>query len=119
MNATTRNVLIVVALAAAVYAIPGGGTTAGFIRSLLSILITASFAFFGWRLYRENRIALFSLGDRYRGLLYGAIGTAVIMMAARPRLWATTAGELLWFAAIAAASYALVVVYRHYRSFAY
>ena len=119
MSATTRNVLIVVALAGAVYAVPGGGQSAEFIRSLLSILIIASIAFFGWRLYREHRVAIFSLGDRHRGLLYGAIGTAVLTMAARERLWTTTAGKLLWFAAIAAASYALVVVYRHYRSFAY
>ena len=119
MSAITRNVLIVVVLAGAVYAVPGGGKSAEFIRSLLSILITASFAFIGWKLYRENRIAIFSLGDRDRGLLYGAIGTAVLMMAARERLWVTTAGKLLWVAAVAAASYALVVVYRHYRSFAY
>jgi len=119
MSATTRNVLIVVVLAGAVYAVPGGGRSAEFIGSLLTILITASFAYIGWRLYREHRVAIFSLGDRYRGLLFGAIGTAVLMMASRERLWETTAGKLLWFAAIAAASYALVVVYRHYRSFAY
>ncbi len=119
MSATARNVLIVLALAAAVYAIPGGRSSADFIASILSILITASIAFFGWRLYREHRVTLFSLGDRYRGLLYGAVGAAVLMMAARGRLFDTTAGTLLWFAVIGAASYALVVVYRFYRSYEY
>ena len=29
--------------------------------------------YLGLRLYRENRVALYGLGDRYRGLLYGAL----------------------------------------------
>lgn len=119
MSATARNVLIVLALAGAVYALPGGGRSALFVQAVLSILITASIAFIGWRLYRENRIAIFSLGDRYRGLLYGALGAAIFMMAARGRLWETTPGTLLWFAVIVAASYALVLVYRQHRSDAY
>ena len=116
MSSTTRNVLVVVALAAAVYAIPGGASSAKLIASLLSILITASIAFFGWRLYRENRVAIFSLGDRHRGLLYGAIAAAVLAMATRARLFESAAGALLWFVVIGAASYALVVVFRFYRT---
>ncbi len=119
MSATARNVLIVLVLAGAVYGIPGGGRTALFVQAVLSILITVSIAFIGWRLYREHRIAIFSLGDRYRGMLYGAVGAAVLMMAIRERLWDTTAGTLLWFAVIVAASYSLVVVYRQHRNDAY
>ena len=119
MSATARNVLIVLVLAGAVYGIPGGGRTASFVQAVLSILITVSIAFIGWRLYREHRIAIFSLGDRYRGMLYGALGAAVLMMAIRERLWDTTAGTLLWFAVIVAASYSLVVVYRQHRNDAY
>ena len=119
MSTTTRNVLIVLGLALAVYVIPGGDSTAEFIAALLSILITASIAFFGWRLYREHRVAIFSLGDKHRGLLYGALGAIVLMMAARQRLWDAPAGLLLWFAVFGAAVYALVVVYRYSRSDAY
>ena len=119
MSTNARNVLIVLGLALAVYALPGGGNGADFISALLSILITASFAFIAWRLYREHRMTLFGLGDRYRGLLYGAIGAAVLMMAARDRLWDSAAGTLLWFAVIAAASYAVVVVFRYSRNDAY
>ena len=119
MSTTTRNVLIVLALALAVYAIPGGGVSADFVASLLSILITAAFAFIGWKLYREHRVALFSLGDRYRGLLYGAVGAALLMMAARTELWRTAGGTLVWFAVIVGASYALVLVYRQSRNDAY
>ena len=118
MSATVRNVLIVLALALAVYAIPGGGDAAAFIRALLSILITASIVFIGWRVYRENRVAIFSLGS-YRGVLYAALGALVLMMAASARLFATAPGTLLWFAVVVAAAYALFAVYREHRSNAY
>ncbi len=117
MSQTTRNVLIVLALAAAVYAVPGGGESADFVAALLSILITASFAFFGYRLYRQNRMELHGLGDKHRVMLYGAVGAAVWAMAARVRLFETGLGTLLWFAIIGGASYALYVVYRHYKSY--
>ncbi len=119
MSTTARNVLIVLALAAAVYALPGGGRSASFVEALLGILITASFAFLGWRLYRENRVAFFSLGDRHRGLLYGALGALVFALAARLRLFETSGGKLLWVAIMGGAIYALVVVFRHYRSYQY
>jgi len=119
MSTNVRNVLIVLVLAVAVYAVPGGSNTAAFLRAVLSVLITASIAFFGWRLYREHRVAIFSLGDRHRGLLYGALGALVLMTAASGRLFATAAGTLLWFAVVVAAAYALYVVYREYRSNAY
>lgn len=119
MSTTARNALIVVALAAAVYAIPGGDSSADFIASLLSILITASIAFIAWRLYREHRITIFSLGERYRALLYGALGAAVLAMAVRGRLFDSAAGTLLWFAVIVAASYTLVLVWRQHRTDAY
>ena len=119
MSTTTRNVLIVLAIAAAVYAIPGGDDSADFIAALLSILITASFAFFGWRIYRERRMDLFGLTDRSRGMLYGALGVIVLMFAVRAQLFSTPGGALLWFAALVAAVYALVLVYREFRANAY
>ncbi|MCW3012002.1 MAG: hypothetical protein JWO90_2406 [Solirubrobacterales bacterium] len=119
MSTDARNALIVVALAAAVYAIPGGGDSADFVAALLGILITASFAFIGYRLYRENRVAFFSLGDRYRGMLYGAIGAIVFAMAARVRLFESGPGALLWVVLVAGAIYALVLVFRHHRSYDY
>jgi len=116
MSTNVRNVLIVLALAAAVYAVPGGGSSADFVGSVLSVLITASIAFFAYRFYRENRIDLFGLGDRHRGLLYGGLGAIVLMMAVRVRLFDTPGGGLLWFAVMIGAFYALYVVFRHYRS---
>jgi hypothetical protein len=118
VSAGPRNVLIVLALALAVYAVPGGGDTASFIGALLSTAILGALIFIVVRLYREHRLELWTLSDRWRGILYGAIGAAVFAMAARDRLWDTGAGTLLWLAVIGTASYALVLVWRQYRSLA-
>ena len=113
-----RNVAIVMAIAAAVYFIPGGGETADFVAALLFIAITAIFIWIVARMYRENRVAIFSLGDQNRALLYGAIGVAVLAMAAREKLFDTAAGTFVWFAMIGGASFALYRVWRSYREYA-
>jgi hypothetical protein len=119
VSPTVRNVLIVVAIAGAVFALPGGGDAAAFVGGLLSAGITATFAFIGAKLYRENRVAIFGLGDRYRGLFYGAGAAAIFAMAARAQMWETGAGLLAWFALIGAASYSLALVWRYYRSYSF
>jgi hypothetical protein len=119
VSSTVRNVLILVALAAVVAFVPGGGSTAAFIAAVLSIAILASFVLLAGRFYRENRVALFSLGDKYRALLYGAIGIAVVAMAARPRLFTTGIGTLAWLVLLGGAVAALYAVWRHHRSYGY
>src|SRR5919197_630832 len=110
MSAGVRNVLIVAVLAAAVFALPGGGRTASFASAGLGLAGSASFALIGARLYREHRMTIFGLGDRHRALLYGSVAVAVLAMAARRRLWETGTGTLLWLVLIVAASLALVEV---------
>lgn len=119
MNRTAINVVIVLALAGAVFALPGGGDTADLILALLSTLILFSFVWFGWRLYREHRVDLYSLGDGYRGALYGGIGAIVFALAARGRLLETGAGTLLWFAVVSGAVVAFYRVWMHWRANAY
>ena len=70
------------------------------------------------RVYRERRLDLDSLGDRWRGVLYGALGVIVLAMAARDRLVETGGGTLLWIAALGVASYSLYLVWRQYREYA-
>ena len=116
--ATARNVAIIVAISAVVAFLPGGGDSAAFVGAVLSTLITVAFAWIAARLYREHRLGLFSLGDQHRALLYGALGTLVFAMAALTRLFDEGGiGVLLWFALVGGASYALVVVYRHWRAY--
>jgi multisubunit Na+/H+ antiporter MnhB subunit len=113
-----RNVAIILVLAAAVAFVPGGGTTAGLIGAILSTLILVSFVLLAGRFYRERRIDIEGLGDRWRALFYGAIGVAVLDMAARPRLSNTSGGTIVWIALLGASAYAVYLVWRHYREYA-
>lgn len=115
---TLRNIAIVLALAAAVAFIPGGGNAAALIGALFSTAILVAFVMFAVRFYRERRMDLFGLPDRWRAVLYGALGVIVLAMAARPRLVETGGGLLLWLAAVAGSVYALYRVWRVYREFA-
>ena len=117
MSSTVRNVLIVVALAVAVYALPGGGTSADIVAALLGIAFSVAIWFFLMRFYRENRSAIYSLGDRHRALLYGALAALLFAGAARLRFWDSSAGSIAWLLLVAAAIYALVVVWRQYRAY--
>src|SRR5262249_7701308 len=108
-----RNVAIVAVLAFAVFALPGGGTAANFFGALLSVLPTVGLGIFAARLYLEHRVEIYSLGDRHRGMLYGAFGVAVWTLAAGPKLFATGIGALIWFCLMGGASYALYMVWRH------
>jgi hypothetical protein len=120
VSAGVRNVLILLALAAAVAFVPGGGHTAAFIGAVLSTAILATFVLLAMRYYRENRVTIFSLGDRHRGILYGSLGLAVVAMAARDRLFdAGGGGVLAWLVMIGAASAGLYAVWRHHRSYGY
>lgn len=116
MNRTTVNVLVVLVLAGAVFAVPGGGDTADLVLALLSTLILMSFIAFGWRMYREHRMDLYSLGDTHRGMLYAGIGGIVFALAGRVRLLDTGAGSLLWFAVVAASVLAFFQVWAHWRA---
>jgi hypothetical protein len=118
VSSTARNVIIVLVLAAAVAFIPGGGTTAALVGAILSTLILVSLVFFAARFYREHRVDLDTLGDRWRALLYGAIGAVVLALAARPRLSDSSGGTLVIIGVLAAAVYAFYLVWRHWREYA-
>jgi len=115
---TARNVAIVLVLAAAVAFLPGGGTTAGLVGAILSTLIMVSLVFFAYRFYREHRMELDGLGDRWRGLLYSAIGAVVLALAALPRLSGSSGATFVVIAVLGAAAYAFYAVWRHYREYA-
>jgi hypothetical protein len=117
VSPVVRNVLIIVALAAVVAFLPGGGTGAGVLGELLFLAFAVGATFLLARLYRENRVAIFSLGDRYRGLLYGAVAAIVFAAAAAGRFLSTGPGIIAWLLLVGGASYALVMVWRHHREY--
>jgi hypothetical protein len=114
---TARNVAILLAIAAAVYFLPGGGRAANTFEAALWVAFGLGIGYLGLRLYREYRVSLHSLGDQYRGLLYGAIALAVFEYVARVRMWRTGVGELAWFVLGSLVVYSLMLVYRHWRAY--
>ena len=105
-----RNVAIVLLLAAFVAFLPGGGTTSSVIGQAAGMIFLAGLAFFGYRLYRENRVMLYGLGDRNRGILYASGGAALLAVSGTQKLWDTGAGTAVWFAVVVAATAGVMYV---------
>lgn len=114
---TARNVAIVALIAAAIYFLPGGGRAASTFEATLLVAFGFGIAYLCMRLYREHRVALHSLGDRHRVLLYSALAIAVIALTARARMWQTGLGELVWFALAGFVVYTVLAVYRRWRMY--
>ncbi len=129
---TARNVAIILAIAAAVYFIPGGGRAASTFEAVLWVAFGLGIGYLALRMYREHHIALFGLGDRHRGLLYGAIALGVFVWIVRKRMWYALqvrggelvqvhrwdgVGEFAWFVLVGLVVYSLLIVYRHARSY--
>ena len=93
---TARNVAIVVALAAAVAFVPGGGNAADTFLAALSMAFLATLAWFVYVLSRDRQLTLAALSDGQRAILYGALGLIAVLIA-----WSSTAfdsdrGTLVW-----------------------
>jgi hypothetical protein len=114
---TARNVLIILALAAIVMLVPGGGNASAGIIQALVIVMLASIAWFGVRLYREHRTDIYSLGDRNRGILYASAGLLALTVTATDRLWETGPGTVVWVALVALACYGVYHVFRSSREY--
>jgi hypothetical protein len=117
VNSTTRNVLIVLVLAAAVAFLPGAGLAGDLLAAILSAIFFVGLVWFAGRLYLEHRYTLDTLGERWRLVLYGSLGLAVLTITATSKLWDTGPGTLLWIGLIALASYGLYATYRSSRQY--
>lgn len=100
--------------------IPGGGKTLDVMLAALSAGFFVALAVFGYRLYREQSFALEALTDLQRGVLYGCVGGAFVVFAARARLQHELGGggTLLWLALLGACSYGLYWVWTSSRDYA-
>jgi hypothetical protein len=113
-----RNILIIVGLALVVWLLPGGDEGSATVYNLLTVVLTAGLLFFGYRLYMEHRATIFGLGDRQRGLLYGAIGVAAFAIVATSRLWNEGGlGALIWFGLLSLAAWGIYRVWRTYSEY--
>ncbi len=110
INPNVRNVAIVLVVAALVVAIPGGGTGANVALQAVALVFLGVMAWVASRMYREHRIAIYSLGDARRAILYVAVGGATLVLSASGRLLSTGVGTIVWLVAIGACAYAVFAV---------
>ena len=117
-NTHLRNFAILIAIALAVWLLPGGGTATATINNVLGLIFAGGLVFFGYRMYMEHRTSLFMLEDRVRALLYGSVGLLALALIATQRLWDEGGlGVLVWLALIGAGAYGCVTVYRAWREY--
>ena len=117
-NKHIRNIAIILALTVAVWKVPGGGTASATISNIFSVLFLAGLFFLGYRVYMERRETLFSLEERQRGLLYGALALAAFALVATRRFWDLGGlAAVLWLAMLGASAWALYSVWRAYKTY--
>jgi hypothetical protein len=107
---TLRNIVIVFAIAAVVVIVPGGGTGASVVSQAVSLAFLASLAWFASVMYRQHRVALYSLGDGRRAILYVAAAVAAVTLTGTSRLWNSSGGEVAWLVLLGGAIYAAFAV---------
>ncbi len=112
-----RNVAIVAAIAALVDLAPGGGNATTAVLTVLLLAFLATLAMAGLQLYRENRLTVDSLSDRDRGIVYGAVGLVVLMVAGASKMLATGGGTLVWIGLLVLAVVAIARVWSSANSY--
>jgi hypothetical protein len=118
MLKVTRNIVIVLALAAVVVYAPGGGTASQIVIQAVSIAFLASIAWFASILYRQHRVSLYSLGDTRRAGLYVAGGVIALTLSATSRLWHAGGGGILaWLVLVGASVYTMIAILWAARSY--
>ena len=110
ISSTARNIIIVLALAAIVAFVPGGGTGSSVILTAVYLIFLGALGWVGSILYRERRGSLYLLGDGRRALLYGAIVVLAVTLTATNRLWASSAGSIGWLVLIGVSIYAIFAI---------
>ena len=110
INSTTRNVLIILGLAAIVAFVPGGGTGSSVILTAVYLVFLAALGWVGSIFYRERRGSLHLLGDGRRAILYGAVVVLAVTLTATHRLWGSSAGSVAWLILIGGGAYAIFAV---------
>lgn len=110
-----RNIAIIVVIALAVVALPGGSDVAGLVGAVFSLLFAAVIAYFVGRFYRDHQIDIYGLGDVDRAILYLSLGAIVVVLAASSTLTTTGGGTLVEVAALALCGAGLFRVYRNWQ----
>jgi hypothetical protein len=112
-----RNVAIILALAAVVDFLPGGGAAAATVMAALTLIFMAAIAWFVYRLYREQQLTLSTLTDPQKAGLFGAVGGIALLVVAYDEFSSWSGGVLLWIALIAACVGGIALIWRSATSY--
>jgi O-antigen/teichoic acid export membrane protein len=114
---TVRNVAIILALAAAVDFLPGGGAAAASVLTALTMLFFAAIAWLLYRLYHEQQLTLSTLSDARKAGLFGAVGGIAILVVAYDDFISWTGGRVLWIALMAGCVAVIFLIWRRATTF--
>jgi hypothetical protein len=109
---TVRNVAIILALAAIVDFLPGGGAAADTVMAALTLIFLAAIAWFVYRLYREQQLTLATLTDAQKAGLFGAVGGIALLIVAYDEFRSWNGGLLLWVALMAGCVAGIFLIWR-------
>lgn len=101
MLQTVRNIAIILALAAGIDFLPGGGAAAATVLSALMLIFLAAIAWLLYRVYREQQLTLATLTDARKAGLFGAVGAMALLVVAYDDFRSWTGGIVLWIALMA------------------
>ena len=112
MPQAIRNIAIILALAAAVDFLPGGGNAAAAVLTALSMIFQAAIAWLLYRVYNEQQLTLASLSDGRKAGLFGAVGAIALLVVAYDDFSSWAGGLLLWIALMAACIGTIFLIWR-------
>jgi hypothetical protein len=112
MPQTVRNIAIILALAAGVDFLPGGGNAANAVLTALSMIFLAAIAWLLYRVYNEQQMTLSALTDARKAGLFGAVGGIALLVVAYDDFRSWEGGILLWIALMAACVGVIFLIWR-------
>ncbi len=112
-----RNIAIILALAAGVDFLPGGGNAAAAVLTALTMIFLAAIAWLLYRVYNEQQLTLASLSDARKAGLFGAVGGIALLTVAYDDFQSWQGGIVLWIALMAACIGAIFMIWRSATTF--
>ena len=117
MLQTARNIAIILALAAGIDFLPGGGAAAATVLTALTMIFFAAIAWLLYRVYREQQLTLSTLSDARKAGLFGAVGGIALLVVAYDNFTSWRGGLVLWLVLIAACAGIIFMIWRSATSY--
>ncbi len=107
-----RNIGIILALAAAVDFLPGGGNAAAAVLTALTMAFLAAIAWLLFRVYNEQQLTISGLNDARKAGLFGAVGAIALLTVAYSDFQSWEGGIVVWIALVGACLGAIFMIWR-------